>query len=114
LPEERDTLIARDAKNGERIFPYLGGEEVTTHPRQAHDRYVINFGQMTLDEAEQWPDLIGIVREKVKPERDQNKRDVRREYWWRFGEVAPALYDAIRPLDRCLAASIHAKYFAVS
>jgi len=30
---------------------------------------------------------------------------VRRKYWWRFGEVAPALYEAIAPLNRCLITS---------
>src|SRR5690554_2263725 len=33
-PEEREELIAKDAKNGERIFPYIGGEEVNTSPTQ--------------------------------------------------------------------------------
>jgi hypothetical protein len=69
---------------------------------------------MTLDEAEQWPDLIAIVREKVKPERDNNKRDARRGYWWRFGEVAPALYEAIANLDRCLVTSIVSKHLIFS
>ena len=57
----------------------------TPTPDPRLERYVINFGQMELEEAEQWPDLLEIVRELVKPERDQNKRDVRRKYWWRFG-----------------------------
>lgn len=104
-PAERDALVARDARNAERIFPYLGGQEVNTSPTQSFDRYVISFGQMELEEAEAWPDLLGIVREKVKPERDQNNREVRRKYWWRFGEVAPALYAAIAPLERCLVTS---------
>ena len=101
-PEEREALVAKDPKNAARIFPYLGGEEVNTSPTQSFDRYVISFGQMDLEEAERWPDLLRIVREKVKPERDKNNREVRRKYWWRFGEVAPALYAAIAPLDRCL------------
>ena len=109
-PAERDALVASSSRNEQRIFPYLGGEEVNTSPRQEHDRYVISFGQMTLNEAEQWPDLIAIVREKVKPERDNNKRDVRREHWWRFGEVAPALYNAISNFGRCLVNSQVSKH----
>jgi hypothetical protein len=46
----------------------------------------------------------------VKPERDTNKRDVRREYWWRFGEVAPALYEAIKNIERCLVNSQVSKH----
>lgn len=101
-PEEREELVGKAPNNAERIFPYLGGEEVNSSPTQSPHRHVISFGQMDLDEAETWPDLISIVREKVKPERDKNKREVRRKYWWRFGEVAPALYSAIASLDRCL------------
>ncbi|WP_437900365.1 Eco57I restriction-modification methylase domain-containing protein [Sorangium sp. So ce124] len=104
-PAERDALVKKSPKNAERIFPYLGGEELNTSPTQSIDRHVISFGQMELAEAERWPDLIRIVREKVKPERDKNNREVRRKYWWRFGETAPALYATIAPLDRCLATS---------
>ena len=40
-------LIAKDPRNAERIFPYIGGEEVNDSPTHAHHRYVINFGEMS-------------------------------------------------------------------
>jgi hypothetical protein len=101
-PTERENLIAADPRNAKRIFPYLGGQEVNSSPTQNFDRYVVNFGEMPLEKAEQWPDLIKIVREKVKPERDRNKREIRRKYWWRFGESQPAMFAAISPLVSCL------------
>ena len=61
-------LIAKDPRNAERIFPYIGGEEVNDSPIHAHYRYVINFGEMSEEEARQWPDLMQIVEEKVKPD----------------------------------------------
>ncbi len=112
--EEREALVKKDARNAERIFPYLGGEEVNSSPTQSHHRYVISFGQMSLEEAGAWPDLLEIVREKVKPERDRNNREVRRKYWWRFGEVAPALYAAIEGLPRCLVTGIVTKHLMFS
>ncbi len=45
---EMQRLIAKDARNAERIFPFLGGEEVNDSPTHAHHRYVINFGDMPL------------------------------------------------------------------
>ena len=102
LPEEREELIKKNAQNAERIFPYLGGEEVNSSPTQSPHRHVISFGQMDLDEAEKWPDLMEIVREKVKPERDKNKRANYRDNWWLFGECRPGLFAAIAPLERCL------------
>lgn len=59
----------------------------------------LSFGQMELAEAEACPDLISIVREKVKPERDQLRENTdgrhRKEHWWQFGRWTPALYAAI-------------------
>lgn len=40
---EMHRLIASDQRNAERIFPYLGGDDVNSSPTQAHHRYVINF-----------------------------------------------------------------------
>lgn len=113
-PEERDDLIARDPRNGELISPYIGGEEVNTSPTQSHHRHVINFGSMTLREAEQWPDLISIIRKKVKPERERNNREAYKRYWWHFGEKRPALYEAIEPLERCLVTARVTKHLILS
>ena len=46
--------------------------------------------------AADWPDLLKIVEERVKPERMKVNRKVRRHYWWRFGDRQPALYRAVR------------------
>jgi len=113
-PEERDALVSANPSNAQRIFPYLGGQEVNTSPTQDFDRYVISFGEMSLEQAEAWPDLIAIVREKVKPERDQNNRDVRKRYWWRFAETTPALYAALAPLKRCLVTLFTSKHLTIS
>ncbi|MGK4002222.1 DNA methyltransferase [Sorangium sp. So ce1036] len=100
---EMKRLIEKNPRNAERIFPYLGGEELNASPTQSHRRYVINFGQMTEEDARRWPDLMEIIERKVKPERMKNKREVRRRFWWRFGEPAPALYTAVRDMPHVLA-----------
>ncbi len=53
--------------------------------------------------AADWPDLLAIVEERVKPARMKVNRKVRRDFWWRFGDRQPALYSAIAGLDRVLA-----------
>ena len=100
---EMHRLIAKDPKNAERIFPYIGGEEVNDSPTHAHRRHVINFGEMSEEEARSgWPDLMEIVERKVKPQRDQDNRVSYRKNWWQYAEKRAELYEAIRGLDRVL------------
>ena len=109
---EMHRLIEQDPRNQERIFPYIGGEEVNTSPTHSHHRYVINFGDMKEDEARKYPDLMAIVEEKVKPARLAQKREIRARYWWRFGETTPALGKAIEQCDRVLVISRVTQHFA--
>ena len=102
---EMHRLIEQNPKNAERIFPYIGGEEVNSSPTHAHHRYVINFGEMSEVEAKEYLDLMNIVEDKVKPARLAQNREVRARYWWRFGETTPALFKAIAPLNRVLVIS---------
>lgn len=102
LVAEMHQLIAKDPRNLERIFPYLGGDEINSSPTHAHHRWVINFGEMTEAEAREWPDLVAIVESKVKPIRLAQNRELRARYWWRFGETTPAMFKAVLPLDRFL------------
>lgn len=117
-PDERRDLIRNSAKNRQRIFPYLGGEEVNTSPTQSHHRYVINFGAMSLEEAEAWPELLEILRTKVKPERDRLKDNPdgrgRKKHWWQFARYTPALEQAIAPLPRCLVTARVSKHLMFS
>lgn len=99
---EMRRLIARDPRNAERIFPYIGGEEVNDSPTHAHRRYVINFGAMSEGESRAWPELMEIVERKVRPERARANRAAIRERWWQFAEKQPALHRAIAGLDRVL------------
>jgi hypothetical protein len=94
-------LVEKNPRNSERIFPYIGGEEVNDSPTHAHRRYVINFGEMTEEEARRWPDLMQIVEEKVKGTRASHST----ANWWHFERLRGELYEAIRGLERVLVIS---------
>jgi len=103
----RDELIRANPKNAERIFPYIGGEEVLNDPQHRHRRYVINFEDMTESEARSWPDLISIIEQRVKPEREAlpPKNSWNRtiaEKWWLFGAYRRELPAATDAMDRVL------------
>ena len=105
-----ETLVKRDPRNAERIFPYIGGEEVNTSPTQSPHRQVIRFGRMSEAECRQrWPDLIAIVERLVKPVRDAGSRnaqaDYLRERWWHWHTERPSLYEAMQGQPHVLANS---------
>ncbi len=95
-------LIAEDKRNGERIFPYIGVEDVIDNPRHEHCKFAIDFFDFPLCEAERWPKLLEIVRAKVKPQREMQKREALRKYWWHYAEKRPGLRAAIHGLERVL------------
>ena len=99
---EKERLIAKDPRNSECVFPYLGAEEFLGNPLQAHSRFIIYFGEMSEEEARRWPDLMEIVERKVRPIREQDNRETRRRYWWRFAELAPAMHKAKANCQRVL------------
>jgi hypothetical protein len=42
-PEEAQTLIVRDPRNRDVLFPYLNGEDLNSRPDQSPSRWAINF-----------------------------------------------------------------------
>jgi hypothetical protein len=138
-------LLKRNTSNGDRIFPFIGGEEVCDSPIHAYHRFVINFFDFPLrrealngaswfrgDERERegwlrtgivpkdypypvaadWPDLLQIVKERVKPERDIQKRDALRDRWWQFAEKRPGLVRATQGLQRMMVNPLYGSHLS--
>ena len=64
--------------------------------------------------AEDWPDLLEIVKQKVFPQRRGDKEKSRRERWWQYGRRTPGLHHAIEGMDRVLAISAVGQHAAFS
>jgi hypothetical protein len=109
-----DGLLAANPKNREVIFPYLGGDEVNSHPSHSPHRYIINFSSRSLEEASHWPDLLEVVRQRVKPERDVQKQKALREMWWQFARERPAMLAAIAPMDAVLVVSAVSQFMTLA
>ena len=73
--DELEHLIEKDPRNRERIFPYIGGDEVNTDSTHQHHRYVIDFANFPLRHDLTMPSWAGAaprqreawVREGVVP-----------------------------------------------
>lgn len=133
-------LIAKNPRNAERIFPFIGWKEVASSEVHSHSRFAIDFFDrplardqnlspwLAMDEstrahcrgigivpedypdevAEEWPDLIEIIRRRVKPDRDGQTRDALRQRWWQYAEKRPGLYGAIARLEHVFVTSSQA------
>ncbi len=98
--EAKELLALSGADYREVVRPYLVGKDIAEDLRQQPTRWIIDFAARSLEEAELWPAALELVRERVKPFRDKNKRKARREKWWLLGELVPAMRVALKPLDR--------------
>jgi hypothetical protein len=102
-PDEAKSLLAKDPRNKDVLFPYLNGEDLNSRPDQSPSRWVINFHDWPIERAKEYTACFRIVEEKVKPERLKSNRKIRRERWWQFAERATGLYESISECDRVLA-----------
>ncbi len=118
-PWEAEQLLARDPRNADCLFPYLNGADLNHHPEQQPSRWVICFHDWPLERARQYPDLLRIVEERVKPGREalQGSGDKHsRTNWWRFHNYRMELRQSVFPLTKILVRSrvseLHAVVFA--
>jgi len=63
--------------------------------------------------ASDYPEILSIVRQTVKPERDRVKRDIYRIRWWNYAERQKALYQGMASLSRVIATAQTSKYITV-
>lgn len=105
-----ERLIAENPKNAEVIFPYIAGKEVNNSPTHAHHRYVVDFRDRSEEECRRhWPELMGLLEKKVKPQRQERKpsgeykqRAPLPQKWWIHADKRPALYAVIAGFERVL------------
>lgn len=119
-PEAAQALISKDPRNRNVLFPYLNGQDLNSSPDQSPSRWIINFFNWPLNAdsddreepkgppyAEDYPDCLEILYEKVKAERESlppinhfNKSAAQR--WWQFAGSRVGLYKTISRMQRFL------------
>ena len=72
--------------------------------------FVVDFFGLSKDDASQHQEPFQKILEEVKPERDVNKRQSRKEDWWLFGENMPRARDSIKNLGRYIGTLTTAKH----
>ena len=115
-PEKAQELITKDNRNKDVLFPYLNGQDLNTRYDQSPSRWVINFFDWPIEKAQQYPDCLRIIENKVKPERtriDQNGNFKLRkplpQKWWIYADKRPKLYNIIKTMNKVLVTTRHSK-----
>jgi len=129
-PDEAQTLIEKDPRNEDVLYPYLNGKDLNSRADQSASRWVISFHDWPLDRdsappghdgpvAADYADCLAIVLEKVKPQRDElasgdaTARD-RARRWWQFARPTARLYAATEDLAHVLMTAQTARRWAIS
>ena len=112
--QANDLLADPEADYSQVVRRYLTGENIMTSPDQSPQRWTIDFGLRSLEQAMQFPRALEIARTMVKPERENNRRRVYRERWWLFAEPRNAMRSAIEGLPRFPAAARVSKRLTIA
>ncbi len=109
---EAKELIKQDQKNQNVLKPMLDGQTLINLHLQKD--WVIDFNDMSIEEAFDYKLPFQIVKEKVKPERDNNNEKSRKINWWKHGRRRPEMRKALTGLSYYFAIPKVAKYIVFS
>jgi len=96
-------LTAAEPQAEQVVFPFIDGVDLNDSPTHLPGRRIISFFDSDLPTVSaHYPQTLGLLRTRVKPERDKQKRDAYRNYWWQYAEKQSALYEGLKALERVL------------
>jgi type II restriction/modification system DNA methylase subunit YeeA len=94
--------------NSDVLRPWINGMDLT---RRSANKWIIDFGwEMDEREAALYETPFAYCLVNVKPDRDKNRREAYRRFWWRHVEPRPGMWAALKPLTRYVATPTVAKH----
>ena len=108
---QAEKWIKIDAKNKEVLKLSCSADDLTSKPHGKASRWIIDFNDMSLEDASDYSLPFEHLKLTVKPERDKNRRKTTRLNWWKFGEKRPAMREAIKDLSFYFSVPRHSKWF---
>ena len=106
--EEASRLLDTHPDRAAVVRPFVNGRDLAQSSRNV---FAIDLYPLSNTEAsERYPDLMQILIDRVKPERDINREEFRRNHWWWFGRTHENQRDATSDLARFIATTRTAKH----
>jgi methylase of polypeptide subunit release factors len=94
--------IKADPKNAEVLKLFSMGSNLAKNVDGKPDRWIIDFNNQSLEDAEKYRLPFQYLKENVKLERSKNRRKVTKENWWKYGEKRPKMRHEIESLSSYL------------
>ncbi len=103
--------IKADPKNKDVLKLSCSASDLTDVPNGLPSRWIIDFNDMSFEEAITYKLPFKHLELTVQPERKSNRRDVTRINWWKYGEKRPLMRESLASLSCYFIAPSHSKWF---
>ncbi|MFN9467428.1 MAG: DNA methyltransferase [Pseudanabaena sp.] len=91
--------IKADPKNQEVLKLFSMGDNLVSNPHGKPDRWIIDFNDMSLEDASNLKLPFEHIKKTVKPERESNRDSKAKKLWWTFLRPRPEMRKAISALE---------------
>ncbi|MFM6220414.1 MAG: class I SAM-dependent DNA methyltransferase, partial [Dolichospermum sp.] len=81
--------IKADSKNKEVLKLFSMGANLAKNPHGKPERWIIDFNDMSIEEASDYQLPFEHIKTYVKYERDSNRDEKAKNYWWKFLRPRP-------------------------
>ncbi|MFN7556858.1 DNA methyltransferase [Microcystis sp.] len=109
--EQAEKWIENDLKNKEVLKLSSSAGDLTDDPQGKPSRWIIDFNNMSLEDASEYKLPFEHIKVNVKPEREINRDKKARDFWWMFLRPRPEMRTAIEPLACYFSIPAHSKWF---
>ncbi|MCU7245211.1 MAG: N-6 DNA methylase [Microcystis aeruginosa WS75] len=109
--EQAEKWIENDLKNKEVLKLSSSAGDLTDNPHGKPSRWIIDFNDMSLEDASEYKLPFEHIKLTVKPEREINRDKKARDFWWIFLRPRPEMRTAIESLACCFSIPRHSKWF---
>ena len=91
--------VKADAKNQAVLKLFSMGANLAKNRHGLPERWIIDFNDLSIEAASQYQLPFEHIKTTVRLEREKNRNERARTYWWQFLRPRPDLRKAIAPLD---------------
>jgi hypothetical protein len=95
------------------IKAILNGRELGQSTNIDDSDFAINFQGFSIEEAKKYEDVFKVVKENVKPERDNQKDKSAKEKWWQYARSRQEMYSKLDDKEYCFVWPRTSKYLSI-